>query len=118
MDKVFIKGLQADTVIGVYDWEREIRQKLLLDIELATDIQPAAKTDDLALTLDYAAISARVIAYIHAAEFQLIETLAEKIAQLLMTEFSIPWLKLTLYKPGAVSEAETVGVMIERGSWS
>lgn len=118
MDKVFIKGLKADSVIGVYDWEREIRQQLLLDLELGTDIQHAAKTDDLTYTIDYAAISARVIAYVQAGEFQLIETLAEKIAALLMTEFSIPWLKLTLYKPGAVSEAETVGVMIERGSWS
>lgn len=118
MDKVFIKGLKAETIIGVYDWEREIRQQLLLDIELGTDIQPASKTDDLVLTLDYAAISARVIEYIQAAEFQLIETLAENVAQLLMIEFSIPWLKLTLYKPGAVSDAETVGVIIERGSWS
>lgn len=118
MDKVIIKGLTADTVIGVYDWEREIRQQLVLDLELGTNIQPAAETDNLALTLDYAAISARIIAYIGAGEFQLIETMAEKIAQLLMTEFSITWLKLTLYKPGAVSEADTVGVVIERGSWS
>lgn len=118
MDKVFIKGLKADAVIGVYDWEREIRQSLLLDLELGTDMKPAAETDDLVHTLDYASISNRLIEFIQMSEFKLIETLAERLASLLMEEFSIPWLTLRLYKPGAVAEADTVGVAIERGNWN
>lgn len=117
MDKVFIKGLKVDTVIGVYDWEREIRQTLVLDMELGTDIGPAAATDDLSKTLDYETISNRLKSFIAEREFQLVETLAEEVARLLMMEFSIPWLKLTLAKPGAVPDADTVGIIIERGSW-
>lgn len=118
MDRVFIKGLKADSVIGVYEWERKIRQTLVLDLELGTDITAASATDDLEKTLDYEAISNRVVGFIQAGEFQLVETLAEELARLLMMEFAIPWLKITLAKPGAVKDAESVGVMIERGIWN
>ena len=115
MDSVHITGLRAETVIGVYDWERTIRQPLVLDLELASDNRRAAANDRIEDAVDYAAISTRMIAVIEASEFQLIETLAEHLAGLLMTEFGVPWLRLRLDKPGAVAEANSVGVVIERG---
>lgn len=116
MDIVFIDGLEVDTVIGVYDWERGIRQCLTLDLQLGWDIRPAAASDDLGAALDYAAVSARVQAFAEASHFQLVETFAERLAALLMSEFGIRWLRLRLTKPGAVPAARGgVGVEIERG---
>ena len=114
MDTVFIKGLKAASVIGCYDWERDIRQTLVIDLELKADFARAAETDALADALDYAAISQRVIAACDAARFQLLEALAEHLAALLLTEFAITGLRITITKPGAVPEAEGVGVVIER----
>ncbi|MEQ4537433.1 MAG: dihydroneopterin aldolase [Billgrantia sp.] len=116
MDCVLIESLELETVIGVYDWERTIRQRLVLDLELATDIRPAAADDDLTKTLDYAAISQRIQHFADEHDFALVETFAERLAELLMTEFSVPWLRLTLRKPGAVPAAAAVGVRIERGT--
>jgi 7,8-dihydroneopterin aldolase/epimerase/oxygenase len=116
MDMVYIKGLKTDAVIGVYDWERGIRQTLVLDLELASDNRVAAATDGIAEAVDYDAISKRILAYVQASEFELIETLAERVAEIILTEFNIPWLCLKLGKPGAVVEADDVGVIIERGS--
>ena len=116
MDIVFIDGLEVDTVIGVYDWERGIRQCLRLDLQLGWDIAPAAAGDDLAAALDYAAVSARVQAFAADSSFQLVETFAERLAAQLMAEFGIRWLRLRLTKPGAVPAARGgVGVEIERG---
>jgi dihydroneopterin aldolase len=115
MDIVYIRELRAATVIGVYDWERSVRQILVLDLELAADNRRAAASDEIGDALDYAALSARVLAYIEASEFQLIETLAEQVASLIMAEFGVPWLRLRLAKPGAVAQARDVGVIIERG---
>lgn len=116
MDIVFIDGLEVDTVIGVYDWERGIRQCLTLDLQLGWDIRPAAASDDLGAALDYSAVSARVQAFAEASHFQLVETFAERLAALLMSEFGIRWLRLRLTKPGAVPAARGgVGVEIERG---
>ena len=115
MDTVFISELRVDTVIGVYDWEREIRQTVVLDLELASDNARAARSDAIADALDYAAISDRIQAFIEASEFQLIETMAEQLAALLIKEFGIAWLRLRLSKPGAVAYAKEVGVQIERG---
>jgi len=116
MDKVFIKGLRVDAVIGVYDWERDIRQRLLLDIDMATDIKRAAETDDVAHTLDYDRISRRVEAYVSESKFQLIETLAEKVAALVIDEFAVTRVVLSVHKPGAVDIADDVGVCIERSA--
>lgn len=116
LDRVFIEGLKADALIGVYDWEREITQPLVFDIEMATDIRPAAEKDDLSLTLDYFAISQAVIRYVAQSSFELIESLAESLASLIMTEFGVCWLKIKVSKPGAVPEASNVAVQIERGS--
>lgn len=116
MDRVLIEGLTVETVIGAYDWERTIRQTLELDLELATDIRPAAAGDELARTLDYAAISERILAFAEATDFELVETFAERLATLLREEFAIAWLRLTVRKPGAVATARAVGVSIERGA--
>ncbi len=115
MDRVFIEGLEVDTVIGAYDWERGIRQCLRVDLCLGWDNRPAAAGDDLSLALDYAAVTARVQAFAQEAEFILVETFAERLAHILLSEFQIPWLRLKLTKPGAVPAASGVGVEIERG---
>ncbi|WP_299310999.1 dihydroneopterin aldolase [uncultured Halomonas sp.] len=115
MDLVLIESLGVDTVIGVYDWERTITQRLVLDLALATDIRPAAADDDIALTLDYAAISERIAAFAAEHDFALVETFAERLAETLRQEFDIPWLRLAVRKPGAVAAAAAVGVQIERG---
>jgi dihydroneopterin aldolase len=116
VDQVFIKGLQLEAVIGVYDWERSIRQPLVLDLDMAWDISTAAATDDLAATLDYAVVTQRVQALVEGSCFQLLESLAEAIATLLRDEFAVQWVRLTLTKPTAVpAAAGGVGVMIERG---
>ncbi len=116
MDIVFIKELEVRTIIGVFDWERQIKQKLVFDLELAADISAAAKTDQLDDTLDYKAISHAVYDFVEQSEYQLVETLAEKVAELVLENFPVRWLSLTLNKPGAVSIAKSVGVKIERGS--
>lgn len=116
MDQVFIRGLAVETVIGVYDWERTIHQRLLFDLDMAWDIRLAAADDDLNQALDYAAVSQRVLEYVALTDFELIETLAERVAALVLSEFNVPWLRLTVTKPGAVTEASGgVGVVIERG---
>ena len=115
MDIVFIRELRVDTVIGVYDWERRIRQTVVLDLELASDNRRAAASDSIADAVDYAAISARLLSFIEGSEFQLIETLAEQVATIVLEEFAVPWLRLRLAKPGAVAQARDVGVLIERG---
>ncbi|CAE6890894.1 dihydroneopterin aldolase [Pseudomonas marincola] len=116
MDTVFVSGLEVDTVIGAYDWERTIRQCLRLDLTLGWDIRPAAAGDDLNKALDYAKLSERVQAFASESSFILVETFAERLAQLLMDEFQVPWLRLRLTKPGAVPAASGgVGVEIERG---
>lgn len=115
MDRVFIEGLEVDTVIGAYDWERGIRQVLRLDLSFAWDNRPAAADDDLSKALDYASVSARIQSFAEASSFELVETFAERLAEVLMGEFNIPWLHLKLTKPGAVPAAKGVGVEIERG---
>jgi dihydroneopterin aldolase len=114
-DRVLIEGLEVRTVIGIYDWEREIRQTVRLDLEMAWDITKAAQTDSIEDTLDYKAVSKRLIAFVESSSFGLIETLAEHCADIILTEFSVPWLRLKMSKPGAVRGSENVAVLIERG---
>ena len=116
MDIVFIRQLQIETVIGIYDWERTVRQQLWLDLEMATDIRPAANSEDIQFALDYHAISVRLDEFVSGRAFALIETIAEQCAALVMQEFGVPWLRLTITKPTAVPAAHAVGVTIERGS--
>jgi dihydroneopterin aldolase len=115
MDIVYIRGLRIDTIIGVYDWEREIKQTLSIDLEMATDIRKAAETDDIQYALNYKDVSQRLISYVENRNALLVETLAEEIAALVRKEFNVPWLRLRLSKPGAVRGAHDVGLIIERG---
>lgn len=115
-DRIFINNLKVDTIIGVFNWERQVRQTLCIDLEMAANIKEAAYTDALGDTLDYHAISLRLTQFVEDSRFELIETLAESITELLQNEFNIPWLKLRLSKPGAIANADNVGVIIERGT--
>lgn len=115
MDIIFIRELEIETVIGIFDWERQIRQRISLDLEMGTDIRRAAGADAIEHTLDYKAVSKRLIQFVGESEFMLVETLAERIATLVISEFDVPWLRLTLNKPGAVRGSRSVGVIIERG---
>lgn len=115
-DIIYITDLQVETVIGIYDWERRIRQTVSIDLEMATDIRRAAASDSIDDTLNYKAVAKRIIAFVEASEFQLVETLAERIAQIVLEEFHVPWLRLRLNKRGAVRHAQDVGVIIERGT--
>jgi dihydroneopterin aldolase len=115
MDIVFINDLRIETIIGIYDWERSVRQTISLDLEMGADIRKAAKTDAIDDTLNYKAVAKRLIAFVGDSEYQLVETLAEKIAAIVLDEFDVPWVKLTVHKPGAVRGSRDVGVIIERG---
>lgn len=114
MDIIFIRGLRIATIIGINDWEQHIKQTVSIDLELGTDIGKAAATDRIENTLNYKAITKRVMEFVSESRFQLVETLAERIAQLLLEEFPVVWLRLTLNKPGALRDVRDVGVIIER----
>ncbi|WP_421683502.1 dihydroneopterin aldolase [Stutzerimonas urumqiensis] len=116
MDKVFIEGLEVDTVIGAYDWERGIRQCLRLDLTFGWDIRPAAAEDQLDRALDYAAVAAVIDRFAQVARFELVETFAERLAAELMETFGIPWMRLRVTKPGVHPRARGMGVEIERSS--
>lgn len=116
MDIVFVRDLKIDTVIGVYDWERDIRQQISIDLDMATDIRGAAASDAIDDALDYSAVAERLLQFVGASQFKLIETLAEQCAQLVLSEFGVPWLRLCVVKPGAVRAATDVGIIIERGA--
>ncbi|WP_329741708.1 dihydroneopterin aldolase [Dyella sp. A6] len=116
MDIVFIEDLRIEAVIGIYDWERRVRQTLSFDIEMAFDNTVPAASDDIALTLNYKDVSKRLIEYVGASSFGLVETLAERCAAIVRDEFGVAWVRLKLSKPGAVRGAKAVGVRIERGT--
>ncbi len=116
MDIVFISDLKIETIIGIYEWERRVRQTISLDLEMDADIARAAATDAIEDTLDYKAVAKRLIEFVGNSDYQLVETLAERIAQIVLDEFDVPWLRLTVHKPGAVRGSRDVGVIIERGS--
>jgi 7,8-dihydroneopterin aldolase/epimerase/oxygenase len=114
MDKIFIHALKAEAIIGIYDWERQVRQTVLIDIELAADIRKAALTDSIDDTLNYKRVAKRILAFVEASQFHLVETLAEHVAMLVLEEFGLAWVRITLSKPGAVRSSKDVGVSLER----
>ena len=114
MDRVFIEALEIDCVIGIYDWERKIKQPIVLDIEMAFDNRKPAASDEIADTLDYKAISKRLIQFVGESSFGLVEALAENCCRIIVEEFGVAQVKLKLSKVGAVRGARAVGVMIER----
>lgn len=115
-DSVLIEGLVVETVVGVYDWERKVNQRLLVDLEMAWDNRAPGASDDVSDALDYAAVSDRVVSCLQALKPQLLEYGAETLAADLQETFGITWLRLSLRKPGAVPAAQAVGVRIERGA--
>ncbi len=115
LDIIYIHELEIETVIGIYDWERKQKQTVSIDLEMATDIRSSAEIDSIERALDYKAIAKRLIDFVEGSEFFLVETLAEQIAHLVLSEFDVPWLKLRLGKLGAVRGSRDVGVIIERG---
>jgi dihydroneopterin aldolase len=116
MDIIFLGGLEIETIIGIYDWERVTKQTVILDIEMAFDIQKAAETDDIQYTLDYKTVSHRIISFVEASQFLLVEKLISEIADIIRNEFNVPWVKITLNKKGAIRGASDVGIVIERGA--
>ena len=116
MDIIFISDLRIETIIGIYDWERKVKQTVSLDLEMAADIRTAAATDSIEDTLNYKAVAKRLIAFVGDSEYQLVETLAEKIAEIVIDEFNVSWVRLKLHKPGALRGSRDVGIQIERGT--
>lgn len=116
MDIVYLHDLKIDCVIGVWEWERKIKQTVIIDLDMAVDVGRAAQSDQLADTLDYKAVAKRLIDYVGKSEFQLVETLAENITKIVRQEFSVSWVRVRINKKGAVRGAGNVGVFIERGN--
>ena len=115
MDKIFLNELKVDTVIGIWDWERKIRQTVVIDLEMSADIAKAAATDQVEDTLNYKSVAKRVQSFVSESSFQLVETLAERIAQIVREEFDVAWVKVRVNKPGAIRGSKDVGILIERG---
>ncbi len=115
-DIIYLYDLKVDTIIGIFEWERRVRQTVSLDLEMATDIRKAAASDAIGDTLDYKAVAKSVIQFVGESRFQLVETLAERVAQLVIEEFGVAWLRLRINKKGAIRGARDVGVLIERGA--
>jgi 7,8-dihydroneopterin aldolase/epimerase/oxygenase len=113
-DTIFLSDLRVDTVIGIWDWERKIRQTISIDLEMGTDIARAAKSDAIENTLNYKKVAKRIQQFVADSEFQLVETLAEHIAQIILAEFEVPWVGVRVNKPGAIRGARDVGVLIRR----
>jgi dihydroneopterin aldolase len=113
-DRIFLHGLTTECIIGFIDWERRVRQTVVLDIELPVDCRRASLSDEVGDTLDYKKVAKRVLAYVAASEFKLVETLAHRVALLILEEFAVEWVRITLNKPGAIRNSRDVGVVIER----
>ena len=116
MDKIFLRQLEVDAVIGIWEWERRVKQTVRIDLEMATDARAAAAQDSVTETLNYKDVAKRVIAFVGDSQFQLVESLAEAIARLIVTEYAVPWVRVAVAKPGAIRGGREVGVCIERAS--
>ena len=116
MDIIYLHDLKVDCVVGIWDWERRTTQAVVFDLDMAIDIRKSAASDSIDDTINYKAVAKRIIGFVSASQFQLVETLAEKVAEILMAEFPIPWLRLRLNKAGAIRGAADVGVILERGT--
>ncbi|HMH27458.1 MAG TPA: dihydroneopterin aldolase [Steroidobacteraceae bacterium] len=114
MDKIFIHALKTETIVGIFDWERQVKQTVVMDIEFSADIRKAATSDFIDDTLNYKAVAKRVLAFVEESSFHLVETLAEHVAMLMLEEFGVSWVSLELSKPGAIRSSRDVGVTLER----
>jgi 7,8-dihydroneopterin aldolase/epimerase/oxygenase len=114
MDKIFIHALKTETIVGIFDWERQVKQTVLIDLELSADIRKAALSDSIDDTLNYKRVAKRVLAFVEGSQFHLVETLAERVAMLMLEEFGVAWVGISLSKPGAIRSSRDVGVVLER----
>jgi 7,8-dihydroneopterin aldolase/epimerase/oxygenase len=114
MDKIFIHALKTETIVGIFEWERQVKQTVVVDIEFSADITKAALSDAIDDTLNYKGVAKRVLAFVDESSFHLVETLAERIAMLILEEFGVSWVSITLSKPGAIRSSRDVGVSLER----
>ena len=115
MDHIFITALTAEAVIGIYDWEREVKQRLEIDLEMSMDLRAAARSDAIEDTLNYKSVAKRVLAFVEGSSFRLVEALAGEIARIVLEEFEVERVKVTVHKPGAIRHSRDVGVVVERG---
>ena len=116
MDKIFLHALKAEAIIGIYDWERQVRQTVIVDLEMGADVRKAALSDSIDDTLNYKRVAKRLLAFIEASQYHLVETLTEQIAMLLLAEFGLSWVRVVLSKPGAVRRSRDVGIIVERNA--
>jgi dihydroneopterin aldolase len=116
MDIIFLGGLTTECIIGIWDWERRVKQKIVVDLEMGADIRRAAASDRIEETLDYKRVAKRLLQFVGDSQFQLVETLAERIAELVIIEFAVPWVRVRLNKQGAIRGSRDVGILIERRS--
>lgn len=116
MDKIFLSALNVECIVGIWEWERRVKQNVVIDVELQADIRRAAATDHIDSTVDYKKLSKRLLTFVGESQFQLVETLTERIAELIITEFRVPWVRVRLNKQGAIRGARDVGIEIERGA--
>jgi dihydroneopterin aldolase len=114
MDVIFLAGLTTDCIVGIWDWERRVKQKVVIDLEMAADVRRAAATDAIEDTLDYKRVAKRLLKFVGDSEFHLVETLTEQIARVVVTEFGVPWVRVKLNKQGAIRGSRDVGIVIER----
>ena len=114
MDKIFIHALKTEAIVGIFDWERQVKQTVLMDLELSADIRKAALSDSIDDTVNYKRVAKRVLAFVAASQFHLVETLAEHLAMLMLEEFGVAWVGISLSKPGAIRNSRDVGVVLER----
>jgi len=115
MDKIFIHALKTEAIVGIFDWERQVKQAVVIDCEFSADIAKAALSDSIDDTLNYKRVAKRVLAFVEGSQFHLVETLAEHIAMLILEDFGIAWVRISLSKPGAIRSSRDVGVTLERG---
>jgi dihydroneopterin aldolase len=113
-DRIFLRGLTTECIIGFIDWERRVKQTVVVDLEIPVDCRQAALTDEVADTVDYKKVAKRILAFIEASEYKLVETLAQRLALTLLEEFGLEWVRLCINKPGAIRNSRDVGVTIER----
>jgi dihydroneopterin aldolase len=114
MDIIFLNGLTTECIIGIWDWERRVKQKVVIDLEMAADVRKAARSDAIEDTLDYKKVSKRLLQFVGDSDYQLVETLTERIAQIVVSEFDVPWVRVRLNKQGAIRGSRDVGILIER----
>lgn len=114
MDKIFLSQLSVECIVGIWEWERRVKQTVVIDVELAADIRRAAATDSIEDTIDYKRVAKRLLAFVGESQYQLVETLTEQIARVIVTEFGVSWVKVRLNKRGAIRGARDVGIEIER----